>query len=112
MNDVVEFEKYVIREICQSVLPSELIESLLESGASSYEYTGCGYFLRFSHSDLPQERSVHSEPTLNGSWNGIESGFVVFIEKGKLTLECHDWGLTPIPSHYREQLVNVTRIET
>jgi len=40
-----------------------------------------------------------------GVTDGIEFGFVVFLEHGELTLECHTWGAIDVPSDFRERNV-------
>ena len=111
MNKVAEFEKVVIRQLCESHISSALLEEIFEKSDAEYEYSGAGYFLTFVHSDLPVERIVCDKPKLSGEWGGIDSGFIVFLENSELTLECHSWGDKEIPKDYREQPVKVLSIE-
>jgi hypothetical protein len=39
----------------------------------------------------------------------VHSGFVVFLENGELTLECHSWGDVQIPESYREESVEISQ---
>jgi len=88
-----------------------ILEELFEKSEAEYDYSGAGYFLTFSHSELPVKRIVCDKPKLLGQWNGINSGFIVFLENSKLMLECHTWGDKVISGDYREQPVKVSIIE-
>ena len=111
MNKVEEFEKDVIRKLCETHVPQVLLEELFEKSEAEYKYSGAGYFLTFAHSKLPAMRIVCDVPKLLGKWNGINSGFIVFLENSELTLECHTWGDKEIPSDYREHPVKVSCVE-
>lgn len=108
MNGIAEFEKQVIRRLCGAHVSSSLLEELFEMPGVDYEYSGAGYFLTFSHSELPVKRIVCDKPDMLGQWNGIDAGFVVFLENNELTLECHTLGSNEIPDNYREQPVKVS----
>ena len=73
-----------------------------------YEYTGAGYFLTLSESWLPEEDATLSCPAVVGSCSGVDSGFVVFLGKNELTLECHTWGELDVPDNYRDQAVEIS----
>ena len=111
MTYATNFEKYAIRVLCGSYISKELLSKLLESEASDFKYSGSGYFLYFKHKDLPKNRIVCDDPKLKGEWNGIESGFLVFLENHELMLECHTWGEVDVPQDYREKSVSVSQIE-
>jgi len=100
----VEFERQVLRALLRSHMPPNQIEELLASAAFvSCEHTGVGYFLTVRHPALPASRVVCSEPMIEGRAKDIECGFVAFLEGGELTLECHSWGNSPLPSDLRER---------
>ncbi len=111
MNNIAEFEKDVIRQLCKAHVSQVLLEELFEESGAEYEYSGAGYFLTFAHPDLPAERIVCDSPKLSGQWNDIDPGFIVFLENSELTLECHTWGDKEIPCDYREQPVKVSSVE-
>ena len=111
MTNAANFEKEAIKRLCGSHISEELLNNVLDSEASDYEYSGSGYFLCFKHPDLPKNRIVCDYPTLKGEWNGIESGFLIFLGQNELVLECHTWGETQVPENYREQTVSVSEIE-
>lgn len=73
-----------------------------------YDYTGCGYFLTVHHRTLPLARMVFDDPIVTGRAGDLTCGLIAFIEDGELTLECHDWGLVPIPEAFRDQDVKIT----
>lgn len=111
MSELRGYEKTVIEMLVGDVVGPEILSQILEAPRSvAYEYTGCGYFLRLTHPSLPRERIVCHQPLLMGESNGIDSGFVVFLEEHSLTLECHSWGEMDVPENYRDQDVRITAI--
>src|SRR2546430_10362022 len=104
-----DFEIKAIRLLASSVLSSQHLEALVREGDFiGYEYTGNGYFLSVSHASLPTERIVCHKPIVIGSIEGIACGFIIFIENGQLTIECHSWGDVEIPEWFRDRDVQVT----
>ena len=73
----------------------------------SYEYTGSGYYLAVGHSSVPSDRFVCHQPIVLGTSGDVQFGFVVFLENGELTLECHTWGPVDVPDDFREQKVEI-----
>ena len=86
------FEKDIIRILCSSTLDSNLIEEVFKYGEVKIDFSGYGYFIEISYNSLPYERIVCNEPFIESSFDGKEVGFLVFIEKHSLTLECHTYG--------------------
>lgn len=85
-------------------MPPDQIEDLLATASLvSCEHTAVGYFLTVHHPALPASRVVCNEPMIEGRAKDIECGFVVFLEGGELTLECHSWGDSPLPADLRER---------
>jgi hypothetical protein len=106
VSEFASFERDVVRELVGSRLAER--DAVLESAKLvSCEHTGVGYMLTVRHARLPQERIVCSEPLLVGKTGDYEFGFVVFIEKGELALECHSWGDEPLPNDLRSRDVRV-----
>lgn len=110
MEFLKEYEVNVVKLLTSSSIPSEKIDSILQSSKFiGYEYTGSGYFLSMRHSAFPKERIVCSRPILLGKTSdGIICGFVIFIENNQLTLECHSWGEINVPEDFRERGVQIT----
>lgn len=103
-----EFEKEAIRLLAKGTVLGPGIEDILtESKLVSLEETGVGYFLTVRHASLPEERHVLDKPLLVGESNGVECGFVVFVEGGELCLECHSWGDGGIPTGFRSEAVGI-----
>jgi hypothetical protein len=73
----------------------------------SYEYSGSGYFLTIAHPSLPAERKVCSQPIVMGRAEGVDCGFLLFIQDGKLLMECHTWGAKDVPEGFRDKDVQV-----
>ena len=105
------YETKVIYLLAARALSPRQLEALVsEGGFVGYEYTGSGYFLSVRHASLPGERIVCDRPLLMGKADGIDCGFVIFIEDGRLTIECHSWGEIEVPEDYRERDVQVAAI--
>ena len=102
------FEKAVLSILLKNTFTVEVIESIQnEAEFSSYDYTGCGYFLSVRHAVFPSGRQVCDTPIVIGEYNDITCGFVVFLEDGELTLECHSWSETEVPANFRDQPVKI-----
>ncbi len=110
MIELAIFEKYVIRKTCESYMSQELLDEILNKEADNYDYNGFGYFITIKHSEISKECYVFDSPSLSGYWNGIDSGSTIFIQDGKLTLECFPYG-EEIPSDYRDHRVEINEIE-
>ncbi|MBI3652809.1 MAG: hypothetical protein HY231_17435 [Acidobacteria bacterium] len=109
MNCIRDYEKKVLYLLASRVLSHQQLEDLVSAGEIvGYDHTGSGYFLSIRHDDLPQERLVCHEPIVTGSAKGVICGFVIFIENGQLTLECHSWGEFDVPEGFRDEEVQVT----
>lgn len=102
------FEWRAIEFLVKDVLPSAVFSALkAEAELVKCEYSGCGYFLTLRHPQLPLERIVCDRPLVVGTWEGIDCGFLVFLENRELMLECHSFGAREVPPSYREQEVRV-----
>lgn len=111
MSSFKDFEREVITILVADVLPEGQLRAVIDSAKLvSFERTGVGYFLEVRHRALPAERVICDEPLLVGKAGGVECGFVVFLEDGRLTLECHAWGEESLPENFRERMVTVRRI--
>ncbi len=105
------YEKKVLTLLASRILsPNHLNDIERDAELVDYEYTGSGYFLEVRHSSLPQERIVCDKPIVIGETDGITCGFIIFIEKGKLTIECHSWGEINVPENFRDKNVQVKAV--
>jgi hypothetical protein len=103
-----EFERRVVRSLAASHMPRDAIDSVLRSAVLvSCDHTVGGYFLTVRHSLLADARSVWHTPLLVGRADNVQCGFVVLIENGELTLECHSWGNAGIPENFRDRHVAI-----
>jgi hypothetical protein len=109
MIPIEQFEIEVVRRMTEGVLAPRVLDAAIHDGEFvRYDYNGYGYYLSFRHRQIPSERIVCSESLLVAESNGIEAGFVVFLEANELTLECFPWdGETPIPENFRSQPVSI-----
>jgi hypothetical protein len=102
------FEREVVTALVSSHLQADELQDVLDNAIEvSFEQTGVGYFLTVAHPMLPQERVVCSEPLIVATSGRTECGFVVFVENGELTLECHSWNAEPVPLDFREGNVQI-----
>jgi hypothetical protein len=103
-----DYERRVLALLAPGALSLEQIEAVARDGTLvSYEYSGSGYFLTVAHPSLPVERKVCSQPIAMGHAEGIDCGFILFIQDGKLMIECHTWGAIDVPDGFREKDVRV-----
>lgn len=103
------FEIEVLRELVSAKLGTDLVESVIrKSIQSNYEHTGCGYFLTLSHPELPANRVTCHLPIVEARTDRFSCGFVVFVEHGELTLECHSWDGGNVPGNFRDMNVRVS----
>jgi len=103
-----DFEKAVLSILLKDSFSDEGVEKIQnEAEFISYDYTGCGYFLSVRNELLPKQRQVCDLPLVIGEYHDITCGFVVFLEGGELTLECHSWSETEVPANFREQPVEI-----
>ena len=102
------FEEAVIDSLTEGVLPSSVIAALKQEGeVVDFHTTGHGYFLTVKHASLPVERIVCDGRKITGTSDGVRTGFVIFLERRELTLECY--GLPgDVPDEYRNQNVAIT----
>lgn len=103
------FELQAIRLIATGVLSEDQLQALGDiERPSSYEYTGCGYFLTVRLPSLPLEPKTLSDPPVVGNSADIQAGFVIFLGNQELTLECHTWGAVDVPADFRDRMVTVS----
>jgi hypothetical protein len=108
MKPFKKHELKVLDLLASSALPKGLLERIkTESELVSFESNkSAGYFLKVSHSQLTEPEVTCNEPLVIGQWNEFICGFIVFIGKGTLTIECHEWD-KPLPDDFREQDIRV-----
>lgn len=103
MSEFRSYERSIVTRLTQGVLTRELQETILsEAKLVFFEYTGCGYFLTVAHPELPRRRLVCTRPEIIAEAKGVKAGFIVFIEDGELTLECHNAEDKDVLPGYRE----------
>lgn len=108
MRIFVDFEREVVAALLEPHMAADRVTDVLDSAETvSYERTPVGYYLTVRHPDLPVERLVCNTPLLVGAWNDVECGFVVFVQDGELTLECHSWNGAVIPRDFRQRPVHI-----
>src|SRR4051812_47872389 len=103
-----DFEVEVLHRLTDGVLMPDVLEAAIGHGEFiSYEFTGCGYYFTFGHSGLPADPTICHRPLLLGEANGVEVGFLVLLGAHKLSLECHEWGVRPVPEDFRDHTVAI-----
>ncbi len=102
------FEESVITFLTADVLAARQLNEVCSNGKLvRLDFTGRGYFLTLSSSDLPADRLVLDSPPVNGKVGELLTGFVAFVENNELTLECFAYGEDIVPGHYRDLDVTV-----
>jgi len=92
-------------------LPPDVLEDVIATASFvDLDETGCGYFLTVKHPALPRGRVVCDKPLVEGRADDVVCGFVLFLEGGDLTLECHSWGDIAIPVGFREYDVKISPV--
>ena len=78
-----------------------LRQQFAQSTVTKREYTGVGFFTDFA---VPDCLTVVRKPRIiiadvSAEIEGLEHGcgFILFVETGELTLECHLWGEDELP---------------
>jgi hypothetical protein len=102
------FEEKVLRLLVTPVLGADCLEAILATADFvGYEYSGAGYFITVRHPLVPATRTVIDRPVVLGHAGEIQVGYLVFVENGELTLECHEAGPSSIPETFRDLHVEV-----
>jgi len=108
MTNLKNYEKTVLDLLVSDAVSPAVLEDIKNHPHIIECYaTGNGYLLTVKHTGLPLERNVYSEPMLIGQCGNIETGFIVFVENGELTIECHGWEDMIIPQDYREMDIKI-----
>ncbi len=101
-------EQQAIKTLVGDKLPVETLNEILDSRDCQFDYSGAGYFISIRNDKLPTKRTVFNKPLLLGkSPEGIESGYVVFVENSELTLECHPFG-DNLSEDFREKRIVIS----
>jgi len=97
------FELSVLNLLTAGVFPKPQVERFYAKGELiDLHFTGVGYFLTLRHSELPDARTVLSDPSISGKVGDLLTGFIAFVENNELTLECFSYGDDTVPENYRE----------
>ncbi len=105
--DIKGYEKVVIDKLASNHVSSHILEDIkTNSEVTDFYTTGNGYVLTVRHNQLSEKRIVCDTPSVIGEAEGVETGFLIFIENNELTIECHGLG-SEVPDDYRDKGVNV-----
>jgi len=100
----------VMDMLVSNVVSSNTMNSIKTNpNITNYYTTGHGYFLTITDTDLPIERIVCHKPMIIGECNGVETTFLIIIEKHKLTIECAGMGEIEPPEDYRDWDIDVSK---
>lgn len=93
-----EFELNIIAELLEE---SELknIDFSDATDNEVVEFSGAGYFLTIKNPALPQHRIVLDSPNIQGKLDGIDVGYLAFVENSELMLECYSYDQEILPKH-------------
>ncbi len=108
MTNLKPHEQKVLDILVSGTIPDDVLRDIkVNPRIVAYDVTGNGYFLTIEHPSLPMDRIVCDKPMLIGECDGVETGFVVFIQNGGLTIECHGWGDKDVPKNYRDSRIRI-----
>ena len=82
------------REIIDELLSGEENQAIVFSKQGCeevIEYSGAGYYLTIRDPSLPEARLVLNKPDISGQLDGIDVGYLAFIENHEFTLECYSY---------------------
>lgn len=85
-----KFERAIIDELLSNG-ESEAIVFPEQANESKVEFTGAGYFLTLKDSGFPKSRIVLDKPDIRGQLDGIDVGYLAFVENHEFTLECYSY---------------------
>src|SRR5688572_29857747 len=108
MSVLARFEVEVLKLMGPPDLSPDAIEGIArEAALVGYEYSGSGYFLTIAHPQLPAKVSTWGEPIVVGHADGVDCGFVLFVGRHEMMIECHTWGPVDVPADFRTKNVRV-----
>ena len=85
-----DFERTIIDELLSSSGISSL-ELSQQATKEIIDFSGAGYFLTLKDPALPKSRIVLDKPEIRGRLDGIDVGYLAFIENNEFTLECYSY---------------------
>jgi hypothetical protein len=105
-----DFEIVVLVRLGEGVLSERQIIQLSKEGELvSLDFCGSGYLLTVRHNSLVLDRRVLNHPIISGTVGDLLTGFVAFVEKDEVTLECFSYGGEVVPQNFRYLEVQVTQ---
>lgn len=99
-----DFERDIIGDLLLSCYSVAIGVSDL-SDEETIEYSGSGYYLSIIDESLPSSRIVLDTPDIRGQLDGIDVGYVGFIENGKFVLECYSYDQEILPINREHEFV-------
>lgn len=100
---LVSFEVEVLKLMLAHRFSQEGINNIISTcEVSNYEFTGAGYFLELKCEKFEFEPETIHEPIVMGKGKDFDVGFLLFIEKDTITIECHSWSDENPPACIRE----------
>ena len=109
MSALRPFEIEVVRLLASEKLSDAQRASLADvpCAATTYEYTGYGYYLTIPHESLPAESKTLDTPYIIGWCGDVRVGFVVHLGARELVLQCYKWGKGDVLPDFRDKAVAV-----
>jgi hypothetical protein len=85
------FERSIIGELLSAV-GNKCLVFPDQAHESTIEFTGGGYFLTLRDPSFPKNRVVLDKPDIRGKIDGIDVGYLAFVENHEFPLECYSYG--------------------
>ena len=102
-----DYEIEVLKLMLKNEFSNKEIDEICKSEIRGYEFTGSGYFLQLKNKIFTVNRKVISEPIIIGRAPNYDVGFVLFMEKKTLTIECHSWGYKNPTKNIRQERITI-----
>jgi hypothetical protein len=97
------YEIEVLELMLKEKLKSIEFEDIFSNcSVSNYEYTGAGYFLELYCKGINLKEETIHKPIVEGKIDDIDVGFLLYVDKNKITIECHSWGDKNPPENIRD----------
>jgi len=86
-----QFERVIIDELLLNSKSEEAIAFPEQTNESTVEFTGSGYFLTLKDPRFSKNRIVLNNTDIHGKLDGIDVGYLAFIENNEFILECYSY---------------------
>ena len=89
-----EYEMKVLEMMLAPIVEPETWATIMSKySVKNFESNqNAGYFLTIQVEGLNLSKETISEPNVMGAFSSYLVGFILFVERDQITIECHDYG--------------------